>query len=156
MFKTKSGREISFLGEENANEIRCIEKNDYGVQTLADLFGILLESWCKETAYPSCQHDYVQENDPTYGQCAITATIVYDLFGGTINRVRFSDGGTHYFNRIDGRDIDLTSDQFDLYDIEVNYEKNEEMSREYCNKNPDTLKRYQLLVTRMSEVARGR
>ncbi len=26
MFKTKLGREISFLGEENANEIRCIEK----------------------------------------------------------------------------------------------------------------------------------
>ena len=127
-----------------------------GVQTLADLFGILLESWCKETAYPSCQHDYVQENDPTYGQCAITATIVYDLFGGTINRVRFSDGGTHYFNRIDGRDIDLTSDQFDLYDIEVNYEKNEEMSRKYCNKNPDTFKRYQLLMTHMSEVAQGR
>ena len=52
--------------------------------------------------------------------------------------------------------IILTSDQFDLYDIEVDYEKNEEMSREYCNKNPDTLKRYQLLVTRMSEVAQGR
>ena len=78
------------------------------------------------------------------------------MFGGTINRVRFSDGGTHYFNRIDGRDIDLTSDQFDLYDIEVNYEKNEKMSRKYCNKNPDTFKRYQLLMTRMSEVAQGR
>lgn len=102
--------------------------------------------WCKDTAYPSCQNDYNQENDPTHGQCAITAILVHDMFGGTIHRVRVSGGGTHYFNQINGHYIDLTSDQFDLYHIPLKYDINEQIAREYCGKNPDTLKRYKLLV----------
>ena len=110
------------------------------------MFEILLEVWCKETAYPSCQKEYVQENDPTYGQCAITATLVYDMFGGTIHKIRVSGGGTHYFNKINEHYIDLTSDQFDLYNIYVDYSNNELVKREDCGKNADTLKRYKLLV----------
>ena len=90
--------------------------------------------------------EYDEENDPTYGQCAITATLVYDMFGGTIHKIRVSGGGTHYFNKINEHYIDLTSDQFDLYDIYVDYSNNELVKREYCGKNTDTLKRYKLLV----------
>ena len=90
--------------------------------------------------------EYDEENDPTYGQCAITATLVYDMFGGTIHKIRVSGGGTHYFNKINEHYIDLTSDQFDLYDIYVDYSNNELVKREYCGKNADTLKRYKLLV----------
>ena len=90
--------------------------------------------------------EYDEENDPTYGQCAITATLVYDMFGGTIHKIRVSGGGTHYFNKINEHYIDLTSDQFNLYDIYVDYSNNELVKREYCGKNADTLKRYKLLV----------
>lgn len=85
-------------------------------------------------------------NDPTYGQCAITATLVYDLFGGTIHKLKVDGGGTHYFNKINGHYIDLTSDQFDLYDIPLEYVPNEVVPREYCGMNADTKRRYQLLV----------
>ena len=41
----------------------------------------------------------------------------------------------HYFNKIIGHYIDLTKDKFDLYNIDIKYEPNEESNREYCEKN---------------------
>ena len=146
MFKTKSGRDISYYGNEYSKEIRRTDNKDRTIHSLDCLFKVLLDVWCRDTAYPSCQMDYDQENDPTYGQCAITATLVHDMFGGTIHKVRVSGGGTHYFNQINGHYIDLTSDQFDLYNIPLKYDINEQIPREYCGKNADTLKRYKLLV----------
>lgn len=78
--------------------------------------------------------------------------LVYDMFGGTIHRIRVDGGGTHYSNKIDGHYIDLTIEQFDLYNIPVSYEPNEEMPRQYCGKNADTAKRYKLLIERISAV----
>ena len=49
-----------------------------------------------------------------------------------IHRIRVSGGGTHYFNKIDGKFIDLTVEQFELYNIPVSYEPNEEMDCKYC------------------------
>ena len=71
--------------------------------------------------------------------------LVHDMFGGSIHRIRVDGGGTHYFNKIDGHYIYLTREQFDLYDIPVKYEPNEEMKREYCGKNQDTKARYHQL-----------
>lgn len=150
MFCTKSGRIISYYGNEYTKDIVRKNKRDSKIDTIDDLFGILLEVWCKETAYPSCQKDYNRENDPTYGQCAITAMLVYDMFGGTIHKIRVTGGGTHYFNQINGHYIDLTSDQFALYNIPVSYDSNEAVLREYCGKNADTKNRYLLLVQSVS------
>lgn len=145
-FKTQSGRSISYYGEEFGNSIKAKDDVYQNVNTLNDLFLALLNCWERETAYPASQADYDKSNDPTYGQCAITATIVHDLFGGTIHKIRVSGGGTHYFNKIEGRYIDLTRDQFDLYNIPISYEPNEVVNREYCNKNANTLERYNKLV----------
>lgn len=138
-----------YYGEE-FGDIRRQKPGNPKLQTLEDLFNILLECWSKETAYPSCQAEWVP-NDPSYGQCAITAMLVYDMFGGTIHRIRVSGGGTHYFNKINGHYIDLTINQFDLYNIPVEYEPNEEMDRKYCGKNKDTQNRFELLVRRIAE-----
>ena len=67
------------------------------------------------------------------------------MFGGSIHRIRVEGGGTHYFNKITGQYVDLTREQFDLYNIEVAYEPNETMQREYCCKNTDTNARYRQL-----------
>lgn len=150
MFVTKSGRHISYYGSEYASDIKRKDGKNHTVNSIDQLFSILLEVWCKDTAYPSCQKDYDQENDPTYGQCAITATLVHDMFGGTIHKIRTSGGGTHYFNRINEHYIDLTRDQFDLYDISVEYDPNTVVPREYCGVNTDTKNRFKLLVQLVS------
>lgn len=137
-----------FYGEEYS-DIKIKNSSYSKIATLGELYSILRKAWCKETAYPSCQPEWV-DSDPSYGQCAITAMLVYDLFGGSIHRIRVSGGGTHYFNKIDGHYIDLTIEQFDLYNIPVNYKPNEEMARQYCGKNADTANRYKLLQERLS------
>ena len=113
------------------------------------MFKILKQSWSKETAYPSCQKYWVKE-DPSFGQCAITAMLVNTMFGGSIHRIRLDDG-THYFNKINDTYVDLTSEQFDLYNISIEYTPNEEMDKSYCGKNPDTKKRYDLLIENISK-----
>ena len=141
---------MSFFGYEFSDIQRKKVSSNTKINTLGDLYNVLRICWCKETAYPSCQADWIKD-DPSYGQCAITAMLVYDMFGGTIHRIRVSGGGTHYFNQINGHYIDLTREQFDLYNIPVQYEPNEKMDRKYCGKNADTQKRYQMLVNNISE-----
>ncbi len=158
MFYTDSGREISYYGAELGEKIRRQHPDaSKAIQTLNDLFALLLKAWRRETAYPSSQKDplFNLANDPTYGQCAITATLVHDLFGGSIHKIRVEGGGTHYFNKIDGQYIDLTSDQFSLYDIPLDYEPNMVIDRRYCNKNKNTHKRYLLLAKNISELIAG-
>ncbi|MBR5901889.1 hypothetical protein IKZ40_06020 [bacterium] len=143
-------REYRFYGDELWN-LQCEEISRFpGINTLEKLFAVLECCWCRETAYPSCQSNWVP-NDPSYGQCAVTAMIVHDLFGGTIHKIRVEGGGTHYFNKIRGEYVDLTREQFDLYDIPVEYEPNVEVPREYCGKNKDTNERYRLLQEKIRE-----
>ncbi len=144
-FKTISGRNIYYYGEEFGDIINSTNSPYEKIRTLNDLFGILLKSWDKETAYPTSKIDYIKDNDPTYGQCSITAIIVNDMFGGTIHKIKIEGGGTHYFNKIDGHYIDLTKDQFDLYNIDIKYEPNEEVTKENCINDESTLNRYNLL-----------
>ena len=84
--------------------------------------------------------------NPAFGQCTITAMLVHDLFGGTIHRVRLAGGGTHYFNKIDGMYVDLTSSQFADYANECPLEPNEERERAVCGRSTDTWNRYRLLI----------
>jgi hypothetical protein len=123
------------------------------IQTLGDLYELLRVCWCRQTAYPSCQDEW-EPDDPSYGQCSVTAMVVCDLFGGTIHRIRVSDGGSHYFNKIEEHYIDLTWEQFGLYDIPVAYEPNEEITRRDCGCREDTQERYQLLVSRLEDAVR--
>ena len=120
------------------------------LNTLDDLFNILLKCWCKETAYPSCQKDW-SKDDPSYGQCAITAMLVHDLFGGTIHRIRNHGGGTHYFNKIGDRYIDLTAAQFWNEYLPLEFEPNETIDRKFCGRNADTKRRYDLLIARIAK-----
>ncbi len=147
---TESNRVIHYFNEHRF-DIKPI-KEVKGIHNLDDLFKLLLKCYCKETAYPSCQVEYNSYYDPTYGQCAVTSMIVNDLFGGTIHKIRFDDGGTHYFNKIHNLYFDLTSDQFSLYAIDIAYEPNEEIPREYCGKNKNTLHRYNFLKANLEKI----
>ena len=56
----------------------------------------------------------------SYGQCAPTAIVVFERFGGEILRtgVQRCDGTSirHFYNRIAGQRYDFTADQFDIPD----------------------------------------
>lgn len=65
----------------------------------------LYRAWSRETAV-----QWTPEN-PASGQCNVTAAVIHDLFGGDILRTPIDDIW-HYYNRIDGRRIDLTDSQF--------------------------------------------
>jgi hypothetical protein len=73
----------------------------------------LLKSWSKETSYRS---DEWNELNPSFGQCAVTALIVNDYFGGDIvwSEALLPNGQkiSHFFNLINGKEVDLTRSQF--------------------------------------------
>lgn len=54
----------------------------------------------------------------SYGQCAPTAAVLQEQYGGEILRteVKKLDGGSirHFYNRIGGERIDFTADQFNI------------------------------------------
>lgn len=137
-----------FYGEE-FSDIKRLKPSNPEIQTLGDLYKILLQAWSEETAYPgTCW----SEDCPSEGQCAVTAMLVYDLFGGSIHRIRWPEGGTHYFNRINGHYIDLTADQLRWCFDEDDYQNSEVMNRKYCGTSANTSKRYNLLKGRICEV----
>jgi hypothetical protein len=84
------------------------------VITLAQLEQAIRESWSLDTS--DDPHEWSPEN-PSRGQCDITALVVNDLVGGKLlgADVFFGDGRVegHMWNRLpSGIDVDLTRDQF--------------------------------------------
>ena len=88
-----------YVGEKELGHLKLAKRSDSPYPTLNALYKKLRSAWCRETAYPSCQQEWVPK-DPSYGQCAITSMIVHDLFGGKIYKMYVNGGGTHYFNVI--------------------------------------------------------
>ena len=106
---------------------------------------ILELSWNYDTCSPELKSVYDNSN-PSLGQCAVTALIVNDCFGGKIMRTMTSTG-SHYYNMVGGAIIDMTSNQFNSEII--NYKNGEERTREYLLTNDDTRNRYLLLSERV-------
>lgn len=74
--------------------------------SLQDLALALKEAWSSGTSTKWT------EQNPASGQCSVTSLVVQDLFGGEILKTHVP-GGAHFYNRIDGERLDLTSSQFD-------------------------------------------
>ena len=84
------------------------------------------------------------------GQCAITALVVQDFFGGDLLRGRIV-GGTHYWNRLpNGQEVDLTAEQFENAPI---ISEVESRSRAYVLSYPATMARYNRLRENLSTLA---
>lgn len=75
------------------------------------IFSQIEKTWCKETAHPAYQDKWSPEN-PSCGQCYITAQVIYDFYGGQIAKMKVGRN-SHYFNILpNDLIIDLTSPQF--------------------------------------------
>lgn len=123
--------------------------------TLEKLKSALEESWSNDTAHGSV---IWSKKNIANGQCAVTALVVNDYFGGEIiwaeailpNNEKIS----HYFNLINEEEIDLTRSQFPNGTIIPHGKrknKNFSTTRDFMLSNEDTLGRYKILKKRVIE-----
>lgn len=115
----------------------------YAMETVS-FFAAIQDAWCRET---SSEPDVWSADNPSWGQCAITALVVQDGLGGELLRGTVRGIG-HYWNLLDGGgELDLTRRQFgegatiDAAPII--------RDREYVESSPATMARYALLRKRM-------
>lgn len=117
--------------------------------TISKLEEALRHSWCAETSTDS--KNWSEEN-PSYGQCAVTALIVQDYLGGKLlwAQAELPNGNTdsHYFNLIENKEVDLTREQFpEGTTIPKGIPKPKEFktTRDYVLSYEPTKERYELL-----------
>ena len=70
-----------------------------------DLFSVIQDAWSEETS------PHWRPDNPPFGQGAVTALVVHDLFGGDIVKAE-APSGWHFYNVVEGERYDLTRDQF--------------------------------------------
>jgi hypothetical protein len=114
-----------------------------GIRTIDELKQRLRSAWREDTSISPGEWSGA---NPAVGQCAVTALIVQDLFGGELLRGQLTKG-THYWNRLpNGQEVDLTAEQFPSQPVIGNAE---ERSRDYVLSFPATTARYNRLRTNL-------
>lgn len=136
-----------FYGWEHAD---APAKNDLyeGIKTPRDLYDALAKVWCAETCAPRMRAGWTPEN-PTLGQCSITAFLAQDIFGGKVYGVPLPDGNFHCYNAVGGCIFDLTSEQFG--DRILSYENNPRQLRETHFAKEEKRLRYEDLKRRLKK-----
>lgn len=117
--------------------------------SLEELTTAVSNSWSAET---SASPNKWSNDNPALGQCAVTACVVQDYLGGDIlnSVVTLPDGNTdsHYYNVIDGEDLDLTKQQFPAGSSFTDGQpktKGLASTRDYCLSYDATRERYETL-----------
>ncbi len=114
------------------------------VPLLGDIGRIISTCWNRQTSYDPVGWS---SRNRGWGQCAVTALIVQDLFGGVVLR-GFVNGIEHYWNRLPNEEeVDLTRTQFANVREVVSVAP---ASREFILASPSTAGRYAELKRRVS------
>lgn len=127
------------------------------------LYQAILKSWSKET---SADPENWDPDKPAWGQCAVTALTVQDFLGGKLIRLDLTEHNdpkiagmrSHYFNIINGAELDISSAQFG--DINRFYQfrfcqKVSFRDRSYLLGNTDTVARYSHLRYEVARLLSG-
>ena len=103
----------NFYAFYGASQADCPPVDPYysALSSPRDLYDALLSLWCADTCAPRMRKDWSKDN-PTLGQCSITAFLVQDIFGGEVYGIPLKEGGFHCFNKVGQCVFDLTSEQF--------------------------------------------
>lgn len=119
----------------------------FDVASMQELEAALRRAFDVETCYPNERKDWTRDL-PTYGQCAVAALVVQDYLGGEIV---YDQENIHFWNRIEGVDIDFTRDQFDDSVVlqETRIRSRQELLVGPRAEAAETLHRYQLLRERV-------
>ena len=159
MKKENGGREenggvetYAFYGWEGA-DVTPVNSDYPGIRNPRDLYGALRHLWCAETCAPRMRRDWNSDN-PTLGQCSVTAFLAQDIFGGKVYGIPLPDGGFHCYNAVGGCVFDLTSEQFG--GEKLTYSGNPEQRREdhFCKEEKRL--RYEKLKERLRAYTAGR
>ncbi len=129
-------KEYRFYGWEKAD---IKDKNGL---TPRDYYDILLSIWCADTCAPRMREEWSADN-PTLGQCSITAFLMQDIFGGRVYGILRPGGNYHCFNVVGDCVFDLTSEQFG--DETLDYEDCPEQFREVHFAKEEKRLRYEYL-----------
>ena len=130
-----------FYGHETA-DVKARTAEYPGIVTPKDLYRALWPLWTRETCTARMRDSWTEENR-TVGQCAVTAFLAQDIFGGRVWGIPLPDGGVHCFNAADDCVFDLTSDQFG--DQQLDYTLRYEQLRYNHFKQPGKRERYEAL-----------
>ena len=114
--------------------------------TPRDYYDLLRTIWAADTCAPRMRDKWRADN-PTFGQCSVTAFLMQDLFGGRVLGVPREGGTFHCFNDVDGCVFDLTSEQF--MGEALDYDHCPEQSREIHFARAEKKERYELLKARL-------
>ncbi len=134
-------KEYRFYGWEHAL-VPAVTEEYPTICTPQDLYDALLQLWSAETCAPRMRDRWSNDN-PTCGQCSITAFLAQDIFGGRVYGIRRPDGNYHCYNVIGDCVFDLTSEQFG--DEVLCYENNPEQLREVHFAKEEKRLRYEYL-----------
>ncbi|MBE6817997.1 MAG: hypothetical protein E7517_02400 [Ruminococcaceae bacterium] len=131
-----------FYGEET------VEITDARGLTPRDYYDILRGIWCAETCAPRMRAQWSPEN-PTKGQCSITAFLMQDIFGGKVYGIPLGDGNYHCFNVVGECVFDLTGGQFGTK--KLNYDDCCEQSRQVHFAREEKRLRYEMLKSKLEK-----
>ncbi len=115
------------------------------------LYDLLLKIWCAETCAPRLRDEWSPEN-PTLGQCSITAFLAQDIFGGKVCGIPREGGTFHCYNVVGDITFDLTSEQFGEEAASLVYEGNPEQFREVHFAKEEKRLRYEYLRQKLLDV----
>ncbi len=110
---------------------------------------IIKEVASKETSFDP---DNWGLNNLLWGHCAVVSLLAQEIFGGDLIKGSLSDYPkysylkSHIWNRINGKDVDFTKEQYD--DLSFNDLKGELRLRSSVLNHPDTIRRFNLLKER--------
>ncbi|MBR4201603.1 MAG: hypothetical protein IKQ91_10105 [Oscillospiraceae bacterium] len=134
-------KEYRFYGWEQAL-VPALTQEYVGITTPQTLYDALLHIWSAESCAPRLREKWSPEN-PTLGQCSITAFLAQDIFGGRVYGIRRPDGNYHCYNVVGKCVFDLTSEQFG--DEVLSYEDNPEQMRAVHFAKAEKKQRYDAL-----------
>lgn len=103
----------------------------------------------------SSDPDHWTLTNPLWGHCAVVSLLAQDVYGGELvrgslkNIPAYAYLRSHFWNRINGTEIDFTQEQYpDLSYAELD---GEERTRDSVLEHPDTVRRYRLLKSRFNK-----
>lgn len=128
-----------------------------GDDKLGLIKAVIIRAWSKETASPFSADAWTEDN-PSLGQCAVTALLVHETMGGYIMRTVVPGFGSYYYNVLpDGSVCDLTRGQFPQGTAVPSGEavEREAMLGSERALTARTQQRYALLVSRFMDILLG-